>query len=192
MGMYKYIQDLWKKPKENMPELWKERLIAWRREPVTVRLERPTRLDRARTLGYKALQGIIVVRQKLTRGGRQRPKIRKARRPKTRRHKKIVGVNYQKIAEERANKKFPNMEVLNSYWVAEDGNLIWYEIILVDGNHPVIKSRKQYQWVAEPANKNRVFRGITSAGRKSRGLRNKGKGAEKIRPSLASNARRAH
>ena len=86
MGMYKYIQDLWKKPKENMPDLWKERLIAWRREPVTVKIERPTRLDRARSLGYKALQGIIVVRQKLTRGGRQRPKIRKARRPKTRRH----------------------------------------------------------------------------------------------------------
>ena len=101
-------------------------------------------------------------------------------------------MNFQKIAEERANKKFPNMEVLNSYWVAEDGNYVWYEIILVDGNHPVLKSRKQYAWAADPANRNRVFRGITSAGRKSRGLRNKGKGAEKMRPSLASHGRRAH
>ena len=33
----------------------------------------------------------------------------------------------------------------------------------------------------------RVYRGLTSAGRKSRGLRGKGKGFEKMRPS-----RRAH
>ncbi|MFH2021569.1 MAG: 50S ribosomal protein L15e [archaeon] len=192
MGMYKYIKDLWKKPKESMPELWKARLIAWRKEPVTVRIERPTRLDRARSLGYKALQGFLIVRQKVTRGGRMRPKIRKARRPKTRRHKKIVAVNFQKIAEARANKKYANCEVLNSYWVAEDGNTVWYEIILVDKNHPVIKSRPYISWISEPQHTNRVERDLTSAGRKTRGLRNKGKGAEKVRPSLNAHGRRTH
>ena len=115
-----------------MPELWKQRLVQWRREPVTLRIERPTRLDKARSLGYKSLQGFVLVRQKVSRGGRMRPKIRKARRPKARRHKKIVAMNYQRIAEERANKNYVNLEVLNSYWVAEDGNNIWYEIIMVD------------------------------------------------------------
>ncbi|MCM2325466.1 MAG: 50S ribosomal protein L15e [Candidatus Woesearchaeota archaeon] len=192
MGLYKYIQALWKKPKENMPELWKSRVIAWRREDSTVRLERPTRLDRARALGYKALQGILIVRQRVERGGRQRPQIRKGRRSKARRRTKIVGVNYQRVAEQRANKQYLNCEVLNSYWVAEDGKYVWYEVILVDKNHPVIKSRKEYAWLAEPQHRRRVERGLTAAGRDSRGLLNKGKGAEKVRPSLRANGRRAH
>jgi large subunit ribosomal protein L15e len=192
MGLYKYIQALWKKPKENMPELWKSRVIAWRREDSTVRLERPTRLDRARALGYKALQGILIVRQRVERGGRQRPQIRKGRRSKARRRTKIVGVNYQRVAEQRANKQYLNCEVLNSYWVAEDGKYVWYEVILVDKNHPVIKSRKEYAWLAEPQHRRRVERGLTAAGRDSRGLLNKGKGTEKIRPSLRANGRRAH
>ena len=57
MSFYKYIQELWKRPKDNLGELWRERLIQWRREPSIVRLERPTRIDRARALGYKAKQG---------------------------------------------------------------------------------------------------------------------------------------
>ena len=102
MGLYKYIKQLWKKPKQSMPDLWKERLIAWRREPATVRIEKPTRLDKARELGYKAINGFVIVRQRVARGGRRRPQIRKARRPKARRHKKIVAVNYKTIAEQRA------------------------------------------------------------------------------------------
>lgn len=192
MGIYKYIKQLWKNPKKNMPELWKKRLIQWRREPVTIRIEKPTRLDKARELGYKAIKGFVIVRQRVNKGGRMRPKIRKARRPKTMRRKKIVAKNYQRIAEERANKKFHNCEVLNSYWVAEDGLYKWYEILLVDKEHPEIKSRKSLNWISEPQHRGRVYRGLTSSGRKSRGLRNKGKGAEKVRPSLRSHDRKAH
>lgn len=189
MGIYKHIRSLWKKPKANMKELWTERLISWRKEPVTVRIERPTRLDRARSLGYKAKPGIIVVRQKVKRGGRMRPKPAGGRKPRRYTRRKNVGKAYQQVAEERANKKYLNCEVLNSYWVAEDAIHIWYEIILLDKNHPAIKSDKQLGWVAEPKHRGRVFRGKTSAGRKSRGLLNKGKGAEKIRPSLRANNR---
>jgi len=192
MGVYKYIQTLWKKPKKNMPELWKQRLVTWRREPVTVRIERPTRLDKARSLGYKSLQGFVLVRQRVNRGGRMRPKMRKGRRPKTQRRKKIVAKSHQTIAEERSNKKYPNCEVLNSYWVAEDGKYKWYEIILIDPEHPVIKSRKNLKWINEPQHRGRVYRGLTSSGRKSRGLGNKGKGAEKVRPSLRAKGRKAH
>jgi large subunit ribosomal protein L15e len=192
MSLYKYVKDLWKNPKKNMPELWKARLVQWRREPVTIRIKRPTRIDKARSLGYKALQGFVLVRQRVSRGGRMRPKIRKGRRPKASRRKKIVAKNYQRIAEERANKKFPNCEVLNSYWVAEDGLYKWYEIIMVDPEHPVIKSRKDLKWINDKKHRKRVERGLTSAGRKSRGLRKKGKGAEKVRPSLRANKRRSH
>jgi len=44
------------------------------------------------------------------------------------------------IAEERAAKKYPNLEVLNSYYVTEDGSHKWYEVILVDPHHPVIRN----------------------------------------------------
>lgn len=190
MGMYKQIRQLWKKPKANMPELWRERLIKWRKEPATIRLEHPTRLDAARSLGYKAKQGFIIVRQKVPRGGHQRPKIRHGRRPRHFRRRLTLGKSYQQIAEERANRKYPNCEVLNSYWVAKDGLYYWYEIILIDKAHPVILADKNINWIAQKQHTRRVYRGLTSAARKSRGLRRKGTGAEKIRPSLRAKGRR--
>ncbi len=189
MSLYKYIREAWKNPKSGLGDIWKERLIKLRKEPVTVRVKRPTRLDRARSLGYKAKQGFVIVRQRVIRGGRQREKIVAARRPKHNRRRKNVGKSYQWIAEERAAKKYLNCEVLNSYYVADDGKHYWYEVILVDKNHPQILSDKNLSWIAEKQHKGRVYRGLTSAGRKSRGLLNKGKGAEKIRPSLRAHNR---
>jgi len=186
--MYKYIKNLWKKPSK---EILRSRLIAWRKDPSLVRVERPTRLDRARTLGYKSKQGYVIVRIKISRGKRQRQLIKKGRRSKHRRRKLIVGKSYQWIAEERVSRKYKNMEVLNSYEVAKDGKHKWFEVILIDREHPRIKNDHRTKWVLNKSNKGRAFRGLTSAGKKSRGLRNKGKGAEKIRPSLKSNKRRA-
>jgi large subunit ribosomal protein L15e len=65
------------------------------------------------------------------------------------------------------------MEVLNSYWVGADGKYKYYEIIMVDPNHPEIKNDASLNWVARQ--KGRAFRGLTAAGKKSRGLRHKGK-----------------
>jgi large subunit ribosomal protein L15e len=87
------------------------------------------------------------------------------------------------IAEERAARKFPNMEVLNSYWVGEDGRSKWFEVILVDTNSPSIKTDKDVGWITEKQHKRRALRSLTSAGKKIRSLRNKGRGAEKVRPS---------
>lgn len=181
MGMYKYIREAWKKPKENLKEIWRNRLMEWKKQPVTIRIDKPTRVDRARSLGYKAKQGYILIRQKVDRGGRLREKIRKARRSKHMRRKKIVNKNYQWVAEERAQKKYVNCTVLNSYYVGEDGNRLWYEVILVDRAHPVIMADPNINWICNK--RGRAARGLTSAGRRSRGLLNKGKGAEKLRPS---------
>ncbi len=168
MGMYKHIRSLWKQPKKNMPELWRERLIQWRKDPVTLRIKRPTRIDRARSLGYKAKQGYIVVRQRVLRGGHKRPKIRKGRRSKRYHQKKNLDLSYQTIAERRANMKFPNCEVLNSYFVAKDGKFYWYEVILIDKSHPVIKSDKNINWITRNKQKGRIYRGLTSSAKKSR------------------------
>ena len=180
--MYQEIRKLWKKPKENLGELWKERLIQWRREPVIITIERPTRLDRARGLGYKAKKGVIMARIRVSRGGRFREQRKKGRRSKTQRRRKIVGKSYQWIAEEKAQRKFTNLEVLNSYYVAKDGMHAWYEVIMLDTYRPEIKSDKKYKAFCFRKNTNRVFRGKTAAAKKSRGLTKKGKGAEKLRP----------
>jgi len=46
----------------------------------------------------------------------------------------------QIIAEERAARKYPNLEVLNSYYVWSDGTSHWYEVIMVDPDNPSITS----------------------------------------------------
>jgi len=168
MGLYKYVREMWKKPHDN--ELWQPRLIAWRRENSTVKLDRPTRIDRARSLGYKAKQGYVIVRQRVLRGGHTRPQIKGGRRPKRYGTRLNLDKSYQVIAEERAQKSFENLSVLNSYWVAQDGKYYWYEIILVDPNHPVIKADPRINWITAKKHSSRVFHGKTSAGKKSRGL----------------------
>jgi large subunit ribosomal protein L15e len=190
MGMYKYIRKIWKKPKESLGDVWQKRILEWRREGVTVRIEKPTRIDRARSLGYKAKQGYIIVRQRVDRGGRQRETIRHGRRSKHFGQRKNIDKSYQSVAEERAVKKYPNCEVLNSYYAGEDGDCFWYEVILVDRNHPQILADPRINWIFKSTHRGRVFRGLTSAAGKSRGLRHKGKGAEKLRPSRTANIRR--
>ena len=117
-----------------------------------------------------------------------REKFKSGRRPKHMRRKKIVHKNYQQIAEERAHKSFVNCEVLNSYKVGQDGVYAWYEIILVDRFHPQILSDERYNGLS--FKKGRAERGLTSAGKKSRGLNKKGIGSEKTRPSRRANLRR--
>lgn len=180
---YKYVTMAWQNPENSyVEELMWHRLIQWRKQPAIVRVERPTRLDRARKLGYKAKQGFVIVRVRVRRGGlhRSRPKAgRTPRRLGVVKYKPAKSVRM--IAEERAARRFPNLEVLNSYWVGEDGRHKWHEIILVDPSHPVIKTDKDVGWICEKGQKRRVFRGLTSAGKKVRGLRHKGIGAEKAR-----------
>jgi len=181
MGMYKYIAQAFKNVDKKIQQ---QRLIQWRKENAVTRIEFPTNLIRARALGYKAKQGLVLVRVRVGRGGKQRPQIKKGRRSKHNYQKLNLGKSYQWLSEERAQKKFLNLEVLNSYKAGKDGKHYWFEVILVDPCHPVIEKDKILQWVARNKAHNRVLKGKTSAGRKSRGLMNKGKGAEKIRPSL--------
>ncbi len=192
MAVYKYISQAWKRPKEGyLRELLRKRIPEWRAGESVVRVDTPLRLDRARALGYKAKQGIIVVRAKIRKGGRRKPRINSGRRAK---RMGVVKYTPKKslrwMAEERAQRKYPNLEVLNSYWIGKDGRYEYFEVILVDPHHPSVKNDKDLAWIASGKHKGRVFRGLTSAGKASRGLRNKGKGAEKVRPSIRANQRR--
>lgn len=187
MGYIQQIRETWNN-REDSPELkaiWKQRLIDWRKTDSCVRVERPTRLDRARSLGYKPKEGYVIVRVKLPRGGRMRPIFKGGRKPTKMRRKLILDMNYQTVAERRGSYLYPNCEVLNSYFLAKDGKYFWYEVILVD--RVQVSKYPGMEWLADGANKGRVYRGITSSSRKSRGLRRKGMGAEKVRPSKRAN-----
>ena len=189
MGVYKYLSNAWKK--NTIPkEMVKQSLMKWRREGSTTPVEYPTRLDRAKALGYRAKQGFLIVRQRVSRGSHRRPDWSGGRHSHNMGARLNLRKSYQLIAEERAGKNYVNCEVLNSYYVAEDGKHYWYEVILVDKSHPAVLKDQRIAWIAQPQHSGRVNRGLTSAGRKVRGLRHKGSGTEKARPSRRAHFRR--
>jgi len=183
-GFYHYIKENWKKPDAKK---LRELMVEWRKSPSVTKVEKPLRLDRARTLGYKAKKGIIVARVRVLRGGRKRHRTNKGRKSKRHTIKKVLKMNYKWVAEQRAQKKFPNLEVLNSYKLSKDGKYYFYEIILIDKDKPEIKN-SELKWISNNKNKKRVYRGLTSSGKKSRGLRKKGH--NKNRPSVRAGHRR--
>jgi large subunit ribosomal protein L15e len=193
MGLHKHISEVWKQPKDGLPSRYRiDRMAAWRKDPVFSRIKKPTRIDAARRVGYKAKQGVVVVRTRVRRGGLRKGKVHMKRKPSKAGIKKItMGKSIQRIAEERSSRRYPNLEVLNSYWVGEDGKNKFYEVIMIDPEHPAIKSDKDLGWVSSgSSHRGRAFRGKTGAGKRGRGLLNKGKGAEKLRPSLKANKNR--
>lgn len=169
---YKYSRQLWKNPKENLRDVLKPRLIEWRKQNTVEKIERPTRIEKARALGYKAKTGYVMARVRIRKGGRRRKLYgRRGRKPsKAGLVHFTFGKSKQWIAEEKAQRRFPNLEVLNSYPVVEDGQYKFFEVILVDPNNSNIVNDKNINWILNPANRRRVLRGLTSTGKKSRGL----------------------
>ena len=185
-GMYHYIRQAWKKPDKTT---LRERMIEWRKSGVFTKVEKPLRLDRARALGYRDKKGFIVIRIRLKRGGHKRSRPNKGRRSKRLHTRKVLKMSYKWIAEQRVSKKYKNLEVLNSYVIGKDGINYFYEVICVDPAKPEIKKDKKINWVCNDANKKRALRGLTSAAKKSRGLRNKHP-TNKTRPSVRAGKRR--
>lgn len=168
MGAYQKIKETIQEQVKEKAN--KEALLTARKQPAVMRIERPSNIARARSLGYKAKQGFVVIRVRVKRGSGMHTRPSKGRRPKRMGVNKLTrGKSKQVIAEERAQRKFPNLEVLNSYWVMEDGQYKWYEVIMVDPNHPTIKNDKDISWISSGKHKGRVFRGKTKAGRKASG-----------------------
>lgn len=181
-GVYHYLAQAWKRPDN---KVLKERMIEWRRSDAATVVEKPLRLDRARALGYKAKKGFVVIRIRVLRGGRKRERQGvKGRKSRKQHHRKILKMSYQWVAEIRAARKYPNLEVLNSYLLGKDGKHAFFEVIMVDPLRPEISHDPTMAWIGSPANRRRAERGVTSAARKSRGFRNRGH--YKVRPSVGA------
>jgi large subunit ribosomal protein L15e len=191
-SFYSHIRDAWQDPDDGkLAALQWQRKQEWREQGAIERIERPTRLDRARELGYKAKQGVVVARVSVRKGTARKQRPNKGRRSKR------MGVNrigrrknLQRIAEERSSRKYRNLRVLNSYWVGEDGSQKWFEVILLDPHHPAIENDDDLNWICDDSQKGRAFRGTTSAGTQGRGLTEKGTGTEHTRPSISGDRNR--
>lgn len=74
MGAYKYMEELWKKKQSDVMSFL-HRIRCWklRQLPTIHRASTPTRVERARHLGYRQKQGFCIYRVRVRRGGRKRP-----------------------------------------------------------------------------------------------------------------------
>ncbi len=124
------VQDqVWLKMwKANSAEL-REKAVIWRTQNALTRIERPSRIARARRLGYKAKQGIIVVRMRVGAGGMRKQRPTGGRRPK---HLGVTRI-----------KAYPNMKLFGSYFLYKDGMYYWFEVILADKSHKSITKDKE-------------------------------------------------
>ena len=167
MGYYKYLEKNFSTKASEAEQ--RSRLIRWRQEPAVTRIIGPTNPARARALGYKSKVGFVMLRARIGKGGRHREKFTRGRKPSN--YGKLgfyPGAGHQVIVEQRANRVYPNLEVLNSYFIGEDGSYKWFEIILIDPSHPAIIKDKD---VKAKFQKRRAYRGLTGAGKKARGLK---------------------
>ena len=144
MNLMTSQDNVWYKMWKENSSVLRERAIAWRKEDAVTRIERPSRLLRARRLGYKAKQGIIVVRMRVGTGGMRKKRPTGGRRPKHLGVTRIkAAVNMRQVAERRVLERYPNMSLLGSYFIYKDGMHYWYEVILADASHPRIKKDKE-------------------------------------------------
>ncbi|MDE1810539.1 MAG: 50S ribosomal protein L15e [Candidatus Micrarchaeota archaeon] len=187
MSMYKQMRETFINEYKERSDAYKARLIQWNSEPPITRIEKPTNIARARKLGYKAKQGVVVARVVVKGGKKKRKDPAGGRKPSKAGMYFARRKSVQSIAEERAARKFPNCEVLNSYFVGSAGSSKFYEVILLDRGQGSIMSDPAYKAIV--GQRNRVYRGLTSSGRKHRGLRYKSSSTAKFRPSKRQNMR---
>jgi len=129
--------------KDNSPEI-RSRAVQWRKQNAITRIDKPSRIQRARRLGYKAKQGIIVIRMRVGTGGMRKQRPRGGRRPKHLGVTRIkADVSMKEVAENRVLERYPNMKLLGSYFLYKDGMHYWFEVILADPSHPRVSKDKE-------------------------------------------------
>ena len=179
MGAYKYITETLQKQYKERDSVFRNKIIAWRSSPAIQKIDYPSNLARARRLGYKAKQGYVLVRTRIDKGRRTRIKPMGGRKHKNYYYFVQPGMSHRAIAEQRVNRIYRNLEVLNSYWVGEDGNYKYFEVILADPAKAGITSAMR---------KGKSFRGLTAAGNSGTPNKKKSMNKKLRRKALARKA----
>ena len=140
-----HLQDqVWVKMWKENSAVLREKAVIWRKQNALTRIDRPSRITRARRLGYKAKQGIIVVRMRVGAGGMRKQRPTGGRRPKHLGVTRIkADVSMKQVAERRVMERYPNMKLFGSYFLYKDGMYYWFEVILADKSHNSIRKDKE-------------------------------------------------
>ena len=174
MPLKNYLQAL-RNAKQSTVSRYLRRIRMWeyRQNTVIHRAQTPTHLDKARLLGYKKKDGILIFRTRVKRGGR----VRKANNGKTNGKPAKSGIYHRKhsksligLGEIRVGAKYPQYRVLGSYWVGEDRIYKYSEVIVVDPLKECIRNDKTLSWICKPVMKRREARGLTTVTKRSRGI----------------------
>ena len=134
MSLANYVQKSFAQGLKTRSQALRERITKWRRTPPVVRVERPLNPPKARSLGYKATRDFIVVRSRIARGKRRRRRPDLGRKPGKNRKTQPPGRSLREMAEQRAAKRYPNLKLVNSYYVGSDGQYKFYEVIFKNLN----------------------------------------------------------
>ncbi len=129
MSLYNYVRKAFVQSFKTRNEALKKRIEHWRKTPSVVRVLKPLNPLRARALGYKATQDYIVVRSRIAKGKRRKRRPDLGRKPGKNRKTEPPGLPLQELAQRRAAKHFLNLTPINSYFVGEDGQYKFYEVI---------------------------------------------------------------
>ena len=137
-------EQVWLKMLKNNSVELRQKAIIWRKENAITRIDKPSRITRARRLGYKAKQGIIVVRMRVGAGGMRKQRPTGGRRPKHLGVTRIkAAVSMKQVAERRVLERHPNMKLFGSYFLYKDSLYYWFEVILADKSHKSITKDKE-------------------------------------------------
>merc|ERR1712142_925359 len=142
MGAYKYVNELWRKKQTDvMGFLLRVRTWQYRQLSRVHRASQPTRIEKARRLGYRANQGFVIYRVRVRRGSRKKPVAK--------------GCTYGK----------PTHHGINQMKFQRSLRVVYF------GRHSTaIRRDPRIQWICEAKQKHRELRGKTAAGKTSRGL----------------------
>merc|ERR1711968_114289 len=127
-----------KKQSDVLRFLLRVRCWEYRQLPCITRLTKPSRIYKARTMGYKAKQGFIIYRVRVRRGNRKKPVSKGIvyGKPSNQGVSQLKPKrNLRVVAEGRVGRKCGGLRVLNSYWVNQDSTYKFFEVILVDPAH---------------------------------------------------------
>ena len=194
MGAYKYINAINRKKQSDLLRFLR-RIRCWelRHLPRIHRVPQPTNPERARRLGYKTKAGYVIYSVRIHRGNRK-VSARKGivhRKPANQGiHKIKRRRSLQSIAEQRVGKHCGGLRVLNSYFIGQDSTYRFFEVILVDPHNAQIRNDPKINWICADKQKRREARGLTHAGKKSRGFSGKGRRYNKVGAGKRGNLKR--
>ncbi|XP_062039049.1 large ribosomal subunit protein eL15-like [Lepus europaeus] len=175
MGVYKYIQELWRKKQlDGMHFLL--RCHCWQCCQLSEihRAPCPTQLDKVLRVGYKAKHGYIISRIHMHHSGPKCPAPNGATYGMPvyyGMHQLKFAGSFQCVAEERTGCHCGALRVLNSYGVGDDSTYnCFLRLSLWIHSSKAIQRNPDTQWITKQVDKHREMCGLGSLGHKSCGL----------------------